>query len=138
MSMADPLGLEIGGIGLSLGVSFLKINTIVGLLIGPACGVLMDKFKHPSDGYSEICILMASSFAVVALCCGVANWMVQIVVLIFVCVSQTIQLLLAMRYGGKSKFLLPRVIYAYLSLLIYQSLLLYVQCYLLIQIVLES
>ena len=100
MSMSNPLGSEIfgeedGGIGgLSLGVSFLKINTIVGLLIGPTCGVLMDKFKHPSDGISEICLLLASSLAVVTLFCGVANWLVQIVVLIFVCVSQTIQLLL--------------------------------------------
>ena len=94
MSMSNPLGSEIfgdegeeedGGIGgLSLGVSFLKINTIVGLLIGRTCGVLMDKFKHPSDGISKICILLASSLAVVTLFCGVANWLVQIVVLIFV------------------------------------------------------
>jgi len=105
MSMADPLGQEIfggeggGGIGLSLGVSFLKINTLVGLLVGPACGLLVDKFQHPSDGLIEICMLMTVSLAVVTLLCGVANWMVQIVVLIFVCISQTMQLLFAMRYA---------------------------------------
>mmetsp|Transcript_30492 Transcript_30492/g.61195 ORF Transcript_30492/g.61195 Transcript_30492/m.61195 type:complete len:874 (+) Transcript_30492:77-2698(+) len=105
MSMADPLGQEIfggeggGGIGLSLGVSFLKINTLVGLLVGPACGLLVDKFQHPSDGLIEICMLMTVSLAVVTLLCGVASWMVQIVVLIFVCISQTMQLLFAMRYA---------------------------------------
>ena len=109
MSMADPLGQEIfggeggGGIGLSLGVSFLKINTLVGLLVGPACGLLVDKFQHPSDGLIEICMLMTVSLAVVTLLCGVANWMVQIVVLIFVCISQTMQLLFAMRYAGKRR-----------------------------------
>jgi len=104
MSMADPLGQEIfgeegGGDGFSLGISFLKINTLVGLLVGPACGLLVDTFQHPSEGLIEICILMTVSLAVVTLLCGVANWMAQIVVLVAVSISQTIQLLLVMRYA---------------------------------------
>jgi len=148
MSMADPLGQEIfggegGGIGLSLGVSFLKINTLFGFLVGPACGVLVDKFQHPSDGLIEICMLMTVSLAVVTLLCGVANWMVQIVVLIFVCISQTIQLLFVMRYAGKRRrmLLLSRIIYACLTVMTCLSILAvvqFVQCHLLIQIVLES
>ena len=107
MSMADPLGQEIfgggggGGIGFSLGVSFLKINTLIGLSVGPACGLLVDKFQHPSDGLIEVSMLMSISLAVVTLLCGVANVMVQVVVLICVCVSQTIMLLFATRYAGK-------------------------------------
>ena len=109
MSMADPLGQELGleESGFSLGVSFLKINTLVGLIVGPTCGLLVDKFQHPKDGLKEICILMTVSLAVVTLLCGIANWIFQIVVLVFVCISQTIQLLFVMRYAGEShEFLL--------------------------------
>jgi hypothetical protein len=108
MSMADPLGQEIfgeegGGNGFSLGISFLKINTLIGLLVGPACGVLVDFFQHPSDGLIEVSILMAISLAGVAFLCGVANSMVQFVTLICVCVSQTLMLLFTTRYAGKRR-----------------------------------
>lgn len=109
--MADPLGQEIfqgtddgGGGGedvLKLGVLFLKINTLIGLLVGPACGILVDGFQHPSDGLIEVSLLMAISLGVVTLFCGVTNWMVQIVVLVCVCISQTVMLLFATRYAGK-------------------------------------
>jgi hypothetical protein len=108
MSMANPLGQEIfgeegGGNGFSLGISFLKINTLIGLLVGPACGVLVDFFQHPSDGLIEVSILMAISLAGVAFLCGVANSMVQFVTLICVCVSQTLMLLFTTRYAGKRR-----------------------------------
>ena len=109
--MADPLGKEIfqeadgeeggGGDILKLGVTFLKINSVIGLFVGPAAGIMVDSFQHPSDGLIELCGLMAISLGAVTLLCSVANWMVQIAVLISVCVSQTVMLLFATRYAGK-------------------------------------
>jgi len=109
MSMADPLGDEIFSSSTqessrkddqsTLGVLFLKINSIVGLLVGPAVAVLVDKCQHPSEGLTEIMILLSASFAVVAPLCGVADWTVQTIVLIFVAAGQTLCLLYITRYA---------------------------------------
>jgi len=102
MSMADPLGDEIFSSpqkdsredGQStLGVLFLKINSLVGLLVGPAVAILVDKCQHPSEGLTEVMILLSASFAVVAPLCGVADWTVQTIVLVFVAAGQTLCLL---------------------------------------------
>ncbi|KAL7527771.1 hypothetical protein ACHAXR_003893 [Thalassiosira sp. AJA248-18] len=115
MSMAEPLGKEIfqsyeneviigeeGGDDEqqpSLGVMFLKINTIIGLFVGPFCGVLVDLCQHPSEGLVEIGILLSVCFAIVAPLVGVASWTIQTIVLVCVCTSQTLCYLYVARYA---------------------------------------
>ena len=103
--MGEPLGDEIfqnqpqSDDQPSLGVLFLKVNTLVGLFVGPSCALFVDLAQHPSDGLREVGILISISFAIVAPFCSIPSWPVQMIVLIFICTSQTLCFLYVVRYS---------------------------------------
>jgi len=111
MTMADPMGEQIFAAttrtaagedrssGERLATMFNQVNGVLGLVLGPILGIIVDRCAHPEDGILGLGVMILSCLAVIALLSPIAVWSVQLIDIFCAVVCQIAFLLFITRYS---------------------------------------
>ena len=107
MTMADPMGEQIfaahaegrSSSGERLATMFNQVNGVLGLILGPILGIVVDRCARTDDGILGLGCMILCCLAVIALLCPIAMWSVQLVDIICAVVCQIAFLLFLTRYA---------------------------------------